>query len=491
MPASRRGPASKRSRSSTRDPVAAVQDDDSFGRLKRINVRRLLGEFSHDLRLPDTGPAILTGANGTGKSTLLRLVNAIGAGDWVTVARLPYERTTLYFDSGNKVEVRRKDDVLHVGDGDRRVSINFSEAPWGAGAAHLAALPPDESRRYRERLAAERNRSAHGFFDYVMTDAYANVVRAFEFKSPPWLSEQEMLFAAPQLRLLEDPDRAFLQQITDRFKVRFITDQRLIMRGDERGGRRADAPASDRADREQFAERVTYYSKKLGQEMTVALGEYANVSQREDGEFPQRVAEELMRNQRVNKEKLLPLMEEVALQREALERVGLVERFPESGFESANLDDPSVSIVFKTFAESTLRKFAVLKDFRTRVELLTSFLNERFVGKQAVPRAESGPRSESGLTFFLSDGGELAPAQLSSGEQQMLVLAYEILFETPPGTLLLIDEPEISLHVLWQSTFVDDIAEMGRSRNLNFLLATHSPALIGGRRDLMRSLDPH
>jgi ABC-type glutathione transport system ATPase component len=91
--------------------------------------------------------------------------------------------------------------------------------------------------------------------------------------------------------------------------------------------------------------------------------------------------------------------------------------------------------------------------------------------------------------FILENASELEPAQLSSGEQQMLVLAYEVLFETPEGTLLLIDEPEISLHVLWQSTFVDDIAEMGRPRDLSFLLATHSPTLIGGRRDLMRSLD--
>ncbi len=71
----------------------------------------------------------------------------------------------------------------------------------------------------------------------------------------------------------------------------------------------------------------------------------------------------------------------------------------------------------------------------------------------------------------------------------MLVLAYEILFETPRGTLLLIDEPEISLHVGWQRTFVDDIAAMGRPRGISFLLASHSPSLIGGREELKRSLD--
>jgi predicted ATP-binding protein involved in virulence len=54
---------------------------------------------------------------------------------------------------------------------------------------------------------------------------------------------------------------------------------------------------------------------------------------------------------------------------------------------------------------------------------------------------------------------------------------------------VLIDEPELSLHVLWQASFIDDLAQMRKVNNLSFLLATHSPTLINGREDLKRSLD--
>jgi ABC-type glutathione transport system ATPase component len=84
---------------------------------------------------------------------------------------------------------------------------------------------------------------------------------------------------------------------------------------------------------------------------------------------------------------------------------------------------------------------------------------------------------------------ELQPSRLSSGEQQILVLAHEILFKAKPGTLVLIDEPELSLHVIWQASFVEDLALMGQVNDLSFLLATHSPTLIGGRDELKRSLD--
>jgi predicted ATPase len=63
------------------------------------------------------------------------------------------------------------------------------------------------------------------------------------------------------------------------------------------------------------------------------------------------------------------------------------------------------------------------------------------------------------------------------------------LFEAEPSTLMLIDEPELSLHVLWQANLVEDLMEMGRASNLTFLLASHSPSLIGDREELIRSLD--
>lgn len=84
----------------------------------------------------------------------------------------------------------------------------------------------------------------------------------------------------------------------------------------------------------------------------------------------------------------------------------------------------------------------------------------------------------SGLRFKLPDEGDpIKESQLSSGEQQLLVLAYEILFRAHEGTLVIIDEPEISLHVMWQDTLVKDLVTMGEPAKLQFLMATHSPVI--------------
>ena len=93
------------------------------------------------------------------------------------------------------------------------------------------------------------------------------------------------------------------------------------------------------------------------------------------------------------------------------------------------------------------------------------------------------------MRFRLTDNEEITAGQLSSGEQQMMVLAYEILFRAKPGTLIIVDEPEISLHVLWQDSLIDDFAAMGHASQMQFLLATHSPVLLATHPELERSLD--
>ena len=85
---------------------------------------------------------------------------------------------------------------------------------------------------------------------------------------------------------------------------------------------------------------------------------------------------------------------------------------------------------------------------------------------------------ELGFVFKTSRGLSLSPENLSSGEQHELVLLYDLLFNVEPGTLVLIDEPEISLHVGWQQKFLSDVSDIARLTSLRFVVATHSPQII-------------
>src|SRR5690349_23978347 len=70
---------------------------------------------------------------------------------------------------------------------------------------------------------------------------------------------------------------------------------------------------------------------------------------------------------------------------------------------------------------------------------------------------------------------------LSSGEQHELVLLFDLIFRVEKNTLVLIDEPELSLHPDWQMRFVEDLIAIAKNSEFDAVLATHSPYIIGPR----------
>ncbi len=84
-------------------------------------------------------------------------------------------------------------------------------------------------------------------------------------------------------------------------------------------------------------------------------------------------------------------------------------------------------------------------------------------------------RTENEIRFNQIDE-VLLPYQLSSGEKQMLAILLTVLVEDNQSYVLLMDEPEVSLHIEWQKQLIDLILEL--NPNVQIILTTHSPAVI-------------
>ncbi len=129
--------------------------------------------------------------------------------------------------------------------------------------------------------------------------------------------------------------------------------------------------------------------------------------------------------------------------RESLQSAGLVQSDEPPPALERNLQPGEVAFV-RTYADFALQKYEVLDPLLQRVTAFTRFLNARYADK------EIRIQRDNGFVVVLDDEAVFEPSALSSGEQQMLVFAYQIIFLAAPHTLVLIDEPELSLHVSWQ-----------------------------------------
>lgn len=89
--------------------------------------------------------------------------------------------------------------------------------------------------------------------------------------------------------------------------------------------------------------------------------------------------------------------------------------------------------------------------------------------------------AKDGLTVFApnaSGGVTLKETQLSSGEYQLLYIMVTALTSLSRGTVVAIDEPELSLHVSWQRELIRKMSECASGASPHFILATHAPTLF-------------
>ena len=112
-----------------------------------------------------------------------------------------------------------------------------------------------------------------------------------------------------------------------------------------------------------------------------------------------------------------------------------------------------------------------LDKINERKNLFIRLVNECF--------AETGKElsNDSTKLVFIKDNSiGIYPKELSSGEKQLLIILLTVLLERGEEYILMLDEPEISMHISWQYKLIDMILQL--NPNVQILLTTHSPMIF-------------
>ena len=203
MPAEKRPVARARQASLDEAPVP-------YGRLVRYEISGLFGQHDHAFDLELEEPTILTGANGTGKSTILRTINAIGTGAWPQLFALPFKSLTLRFEHSPLIRVTRLKGSLKVEHGGEAWRLNARDQRVRMQAAGLDLEVPLDQFEFDEP----------GLSQAAKAERVYRSLRA----ERAWRHERDLFEAG------EIPEP--LREISKRIRVRFVTDQRLVLYGD-------------------------------------------------------------------------------------------------------------------------------------------------------------------------------------------------------------------------------------------------------------------
>lgn len=447
-------------------------DTDELLRVRRVAVAGLFGLYNHDveLRIADR-VTILHGPNGVGKTALLRLIAGLFTGRYSDFTKYRFARLGVELTDGSSITVQpsdkhgsseRNEFELKISHEISGKKTQIAEVDLGGGdiagwAARYASEDPylmhlSEDRWY-DRRSGDELTAVEVFHRYGEAGSRRRLQLREPYIETPWLAD-----------------------LRERVQVYLIETQRLLRVSPTESPRYREREAI-------FLPTVRDYAKNLSSKIKDALARYGTESQSLDQSFPERLLK-AVGAAAMPQDELKRRMTKLNQQRAELQKIGLLDPASTSPFDVASLDElgPEQSTVMRLYVEDTEKKLAVLDTLARRITLLLENVNQKFKHKSV--RVER----EKGFVALGYDGSQLDPDSLSSGEQHELVLLYDLLFRVGRGALVLIDEPELSLHVGWQKRFLPDLLEIVRTAELDAIIATHSPFIVGDRSDLTVAL---
>ena len=229
-------------------------------------------------------------------------------------------------------------------------------------------------------------------------------------------------------------------------------------------------------------ERVSECSEGIKRILNACVNKYSEESQKVDKTFPMRVIEEMKNPKEIDVANLREKFKALKIKREELDELGLLfnDVKEEELEKNLNLEKNILSILNLYMIETT-KKFNVFAKEEEKLKAFLDIINNRI----KFYRKKMFIDKDRGIYFISDTERDFSVDKLSSGEKNILILFYDFLFGCEKNTLILIDEPEISLHVKWQMSLVKILLEIKEIVENDVIIATHSPEIVGKYREYM------
>jgi energy-coupling factor transporter ATP-binding protein EcfA2 len=442
--------------------------------------------------LPGSGnfqdTVIFYGDNGSGKTTLLNLLfhllsSSNKNGHRTALAKIPFRQILVKLSDGTLISATRREGALSY-------PVEYAISRPGKDEIRWSHFSKGHMEQYfRDHYVRSVHSSAHqvaGRFELSPNLEFSQAYISSSFEVSDSASEERFLAELKNLEL----------------NLVFITSDRRIMNDALSDGISNDAERSQnqRSDDPIANARTRYLEAALstagrwvGKKLIRASNAGSKNSNEIYSELVIRLASaDLNENDTtdIELESLRDELNNVSVRNKGYVRYGLAPRLDVRKIldvlnHAEVKNKNAVKMVVRPYIRSLRARLDALEPVYNSIRTFTENLNDFFSGKKITYVAGRG--------FKISNDREqsLEVGQLSSGEQQLLLIFCYALSIDEQSSCLIIDEPEISLNIKWQRKFVDALKEITLGESSQLIIATHSIELLAQHSDYVCSLQAY
>lgn len=403
---------------------------------------------------------------------ILESVRAFFSKNFIFFANVEFEKFTFFFDNGDAWELER------IVDAEKNMTLTVTK--WNTikderSKPFKIFENEFDGRKIRmEEMARRRFLHEREIFQ-LQSNADILSHRDYELWQRQMYDIEMSRYGAPRHQQHKKPPQ-WLDEGFEKVSIKIIETQRIIT-VKERGG---DA----------YINTVKKFSEDLVQRISTVEKESNGISTELDASYPNRLMQKLRQGETDSLDELNSALSQLDERRRLLSSVGLIEDLPNSDLLKMDGEDLILMNPLKLYIDDSHKKLAPYDDISKKIELYRGIINLRFKHKNIEINRKNGFLFRSRVKKDAKGNYERIPSSsLSSGEQNELIMFYELIFNTKVGDMIFIDEPELSLHITWQNKFINDLKEVTSMNSVAVVIATHSPDIIDKNWDLRVELE--
>jgi predicted ATPase len=431
--------------------------------IKRLEVVSLHNRFdiTQDFT-PNT--QIIFGENGTGKTTLLHILANLLNADYRRFFEIDFNHIKATMDDGTTLEIRKADYTPETNTYNSLI-IKSSKARSRLSIPRFTVSTLRERQENEYELQRWYRRGYGSLLPVAYFPAFRTIIEA-------WAATEVGKSNYRQDENREDKITEFVRNVYGQFTPQINYPSPLeIEQGLVREMQEATARVTEN-DRLVLAESFTDVFSQLSPSTSSV-----NNSLKKPHEIIHKIKE---LSQEINN---YPLQKESVLGGIYLKLQSILQDVEESGKYELKL----AAEVLSVYQDSLEKMVATRKQSFANIKKYLNAVNYFLSGKELIVDIESQGFNEVFVGLKLDDGSLLKGfSALSSGERQIVTLIYAAT-RMNKQKLILIDEPEISLHVDWQRELLKKISE--QSSNSQIIVCTHSPVIAGDYDEYMTEIN--